>query len=309
MITNLGCAVPPDPFAFLHFILNGGRPIQGCHFIMTEQTPVTETSATKVPALPDAQTVTSVQHFTDRLFSFRVTRPQSLRFRSGEFVMIGLMGDNGRPLLRAYSIASPSWDDELEFYSIKVPDGPLTSKLQHIQPGDEIILKPKPVGTLVHDALLPGKRLYFFATGTGFAPFASLLREPETYENYDEVIVTHTCRDVDELTYGRDLIEGLKTDEMMIELLGKENLGKIKYYPTTTREESPKMGRITTLIENGEMFSDLGVPPLDPAVDRAMVCGSLSFNLDIKALMEAAGLNEGANSEPGEFVIEKAFVG
>ena len=276
---------------------------------MTEQTPVTDQKASKVPTLPDAQTVTSVQHYTDRLFSFRVTRPQSLRFRSGEFVMIGLMGDNGRPLLRAYSIASPSWDDELEFYSIKVPEGPLTSKLQHIKVGDEIILRPKPVGTLVHDALLPGKRLYFFSTGTGFAPFASLLREPETYENYDEVIITHTCRDVDELNYGRDLIANLKSDEMMIELLGEENLKKIRYYPTTTREESPKMGRITTLIENGELFEDLKIPALDPATDRAMVCGSLAFNQDIKALMEAAGLNEGANSEPCEFVIEKAFVG
>ncbi|MDE0852484.1 ferredoxin--NADP reductase [Yoonia sp.] len=282
---------------------------------MTEQTPVNDTTAKAVPILPDAQTVTSVKHYTDRLFAFRVTRPASLRFRSGEFVMIGLMGDPNpetgkqRPLLRAYSIASPSWDEELEFYSIKVPDGPLTSKLQHIVVGDQIILKPKPVGTLVHDALLPGKRLYFFATGTGFAPFASLLREPETYENYDEVIVTHTCRDVDELTYGRELIEDLKTDEMMIELLGAENLAKIRYYPTTTREQSPKMGRITTLIETGELFADLGLPALDPAVDRAMICGSLGFNVDIKTLMEKAGLNEGANSEPGEFVIEKAFVG
>ena len=272
-------------------------------------------TAAKAPALPDAQTVTAVTHYTDTLFSFRVTRPASLRFRSGEFVMIGLMGDpdpktgKQRPLLRAYSIASPSWDEELEFYSIKVQDGPLTSKLQHLQIGDEIILKPKPVGTLVHDALLPGKRLYFFATGTGFAPFASLLREPETYENYDEVIVTHTCRDVADLTYGRDLIKNLMADEMMIELLGEENLAKIRYYPTTTREQSPKMGRITTLIENGELFSDLGVPALNPETDRAMVCGSLAFNLDIKALMEKAGLHEGANSEPGQFVIEKAFVG
>src|SRR5210317_2279759 len=179
---------------------------------MTEYTPVTTTTATKVPTLPDAQTVLDVKHWTDRLFSFRVTRPQSLRFRSGEFVMIGLMGDNGRPLLRAYSIASPAWDEELEFYSIKVQDGPLTSKLQHIQVGDEIILRPKPVGTLVHDALLPGKRIWFFATGTGFAPFASLLRDPQTYEDYDEVIITHTCREVGELTYGRDLIESLKED-------------------------------------------------------------------------------------------------
>lgn len=282
---------------------------------MTEQKPVNIETAAKVPALPDAQTVTAVTHYTDTLFSFRVTRPASLRFRSGEFVMIGLMGDpdpktgKQRPLLRAYSIASPSWDEELEFYSIKVQDGPLTSKLQHLQVGDEIILKPKPVGTLVHDALLPGKRIYFFSTGTGFAPFASLLREPDTYEKYDEVIVTHTCRNVAELTYGRDLIKNLKTDEMMIELLGAENLAKIRYYPTTTREQSPKMGRITTLIENGELFSDLGVPALNPETDRAMVCGSLAFNLDIKALMEKAGLHEGANSEPGQFVIEKAFVG
>jgi len=282
---------------------------------MTEQTPVTETTAKAVPVLPDAQTVTEVKHYTDSLFSFRVTRPASLRFRSGEFVMIGLMGDpdpktgKQRPLLRAYSIASPSWDEEMEFYSIKVQDGPLTSKLQHVKAGDQIILKPKPVGTLVHDALLPGKRLYFFSTGTGFAPFASLLREPQTYEDYDEIIITHTCREVAELTYGRDLIEGLKTDELLNEVIGEGFWKKIKYYPTTTREESPKMGRITTLIENGELFTDLGVPAMDPATDRAMVCGSLAFNLDIKELLEKAGLNEGANSEPGEFVIEKAFVG
>lgn len=263
------------------------------------------TKNTAKPVLPDAQTVTSVRHYTDSLFAFRVTRPPSLRFRSGEFVMIGLMGDNGRPLLRAYSIASPSWDEELEFYSIKVPDGPLTSRLQHIKVGDQLILKPKPVGTLVHDAVLPGKRLYFFATGTGFAPFASLLREPETWERFDEVILTHTCRDVEELTYGRELVEGLANDPLIGELVGD----KLRYYPTTTREQSPKMGRITTLIENGTLFTDLGVPPLNPETDRAMVCGSLAFNLDIKALLEAAGLNEGANSDPAQFVIEKAFVG
>ncbi len=271
---------------------------------MTEQRPVDQTVASKI-ALPDAQTVTSVRHFTDRLFAFRVSRPRSLRFRSGEFVMIGLMGENGKPLLRAYSIASPSWDEELEFYSIKVPDGPLTSRLQHIQPGDEIILRPKPVGTLVHDALLPGKRLWLFATGTGFAPFASLLRDPETWEKFDEVVVTHTCRDVAELTYGREIVEALPEDPLIGELVE----GKLRYYPTTTREQSPKMGRITTLIENGEVFADLNLPPLDPAVDRAMVCGSLAFNLDIKAILERAGLREGANSEPAEFVIEKAFVG
>ena len=276
---------------------------------------MTEASTIKMPALPDAQTVTEVKHYTDRLFSFRVSRPASLRFRSGEFVMIGLMGDphpetgKQKPLLRAYSIASPAWDEEMEFYSIKVPDGPLTSKLQHIKPGDEIILRPKPVGTLVHDALLPGKRLYFFATGTGFAPFASLLREPQTYEDYDEVIITHTCRHVDELTYGRDLIENLKTDALMSELMGEGFADKISYYPTTTREESLKMGRITTLIESGELFTDLGVPALDAETDRAMVCGSLEFNHDIKELLEKSGLQEGANSNPQQFVIEKAFVG
>ena len=279
---------------------------------MTEQKTISTAGAhpaPKTPALPDAQTVTQVRHYTDRLFAFRVTRPASLRFRSGEFVMIGLMGDTGKPLLRAYSIASPSWDEELEFYSIKVPDGPLTSKLQHITVGQEIILRPKPVGTLVHDALLPGKRIWFFSTGTGFAPFASLLRDPQTYEDYDEVIITHTCRTVAELTYGREIIEQIRTDEMLAELIGQENLAKLRYYPTTTREESPKMGRITTLIETGEVFADLGVPPLDPANDRAMVCGSLAFNIDVKALLEKAGLREGANSDPAEFVVEKAFVG
>ncbi|MEM8693183.1 MAG: ferredoxin--NADP reductase [Pseudomonadota bacterium] len=282
---------------------------------MTEQTKVNQETAVKAPTLPDAQTVTSVEHWTDRLFSFRVTRPASLRFRSGEFVMIGLMGDpdpkTGRqkPLLRAYSIASPSWDEELEFYSIKVQDGPLTSKLQHIQPGDQIILRPKPVGTLVHDALLPGKRIWFFATGTGFAPFASLLRDPETYEKFEDVIITHTCRDLAELDYGKRLINDLKSDELMQELIGEENLAKIRYYPTTTREESARMGRITTLLENGTVFKDLGVEGISPETDRGMVCGSLDFNTDIKAILEGFGLEEGANSDPKHYVVEKAFVG
>ncbi|WP_420858732.1 ferredoxin--NADP reductase [Marivivens marinus] len=276
---------------------------------MTELMPVTETTAVKAtPTLPDAQTVTEVQHYTDRLFSFRVSRPQSLRFRSGEFVMIGLMGDNGKPLLRAYSIASPAWDEELEFYSIKVPDGPLTSKLQHIQPGDQVILRPKPVGTLVHDALLPGKRIWFFATGTGFAPFASLLREPQTYEDYDEVIITHTCREVGELTYGRKIIDSLKNDELLNEVIGEGFWKKIKYYPTTTREESAKMGRITDLMRSGEAFEDLGVPPLSPETDRAMICGNLAFNLELKEMLEGYGLVEGANSNPQHYVVEKAFL-
>lgn len=276
---------------------------------MTEMIHVTDANPVvtpeKKPVLPDAQTVTQVRHWTDHLFSFRVTRPQSLRFRSGEFVMIGLMGDNGKPLLRAYSIASPSWDDELEFYSIKVQDGPLTSRLQHIKVGDQIILRPKPVGTLVHDALLPGKRLWFFATGTGFAPFASLLREPETYDNYDEVIITHTCREVAELAYGRELVESLESDP----LIGEMVADKVRYYPTTTREQSPKMGRITTLLSDGTVFKDLGIDRLSPQTDRAMVCGSLGFNKDLKDILDGFGLREGANSDPAEYVVEKAFVG
>jgi ferredoxin--NADP+ reductase len=257
------------------------------------------------PHLPDAQTVTQVTHWTDRLFSFRVTRPRSLRFRSGEFVMIGLLGDNGKPLLRAYSIASPAWDEELEFYSIKVPDGPLTSKLQHIQPGDEIILRPKPVGTLVHDALLPGKRLWFLATGTGLAPFASLMREPETYEKYDQVIMMHTCREVAELEYGRQLVDSLKDDPLIGELVGD----KLHYYPTTTREPFHHMGRVTDNLTSGKVFTDLGLPPMNRDEDRAMVCGSLAFNIDVKKILEDFGLTEGANSDPQQFVVEKAFVG
>ena len=275
---------------------------------MTDQTPVTDTTASPV-TLPDAQTVTAVRHWTDRLFSFRVTRPQSLRFRSGEFVMIGLLGDNGKPLLRAYSIASPAWDDELEFYSIKVPDGPLTSKLQHIKVGDQIILRPKPVGTLVLDALLPGKRLWFFATGTGIAPFASLMRDPDTYERYEQIIMMHTCRDVAELDYGRALIEEIRADEMLAELMGDGFADKLLYYPTTTREESPAMGRITDNLTSGKVFADLGIEGIAPETDRGMVCGSLDFNTDMKTVLEGFGLEEGANSDPRQYVVEKAFVG
>ena len=272
---------------------------------MTESLTVTEISVPKVPTLPDAQTVTAVTHWTDSLFSFRVSRPQSLRFRSGGFVMIGVMGETGKPLLRAYSIASPSWDEELEFYSIKVPDGPLTSKLQHIEPGDQIILRPKPVGTLVLDALLPGKRLWFFATGTGIAPFASLMRDPETYERYDEVIMMHTCRDAAELEYGRQLVESLPEDP----LIGEFVAGKLRYYPTTTREDSAQMGRITDNLTSGKVFADLGIAPINPDTDRGMVCGSLDFNTDMKTVLEGFGLREGANSDPAEYVVEKAFVG
>ncbi|MDQ7071863.1 MAG: ferredoxin--NADP reductase [Rhodobacterales bacterium] len=268
----------------------------------TPDTPVAPTP--KVKTLPNSQTVTEVTHWTDRLFSFRVTRPASFRFRSGEFVMIGLMGDNGKPLLRAYSIASPSWDDELEFYSIKVPDGPLTSKLQHMKVGDEIILRPKPVGTLVHDALLPGKRLWFFATGTGIAPFASLIREPQTYDDYETIILTHTCRHVEDLEYGRKLVESLRDDPLIGEMVGD----KLVYYPTTTQEDSPKMGRVTDLLRDGTLFKDLGIDGITRETDRAMVCGSIGLNKDLMEILEGFGLREGANSEPMEYVVEKAFV-
>ena len=270
---------------------------------MTEATGAAKAAAR--PHLPDATEVTEVRHWTDRLFSFKVERPRSLRFRSGEFVMIGLPGDDGRPIMRAYSIASPAWADELEFYSIKVQDGPLTSRLQHIEPGDEIILRPKPVGTLVLDALLPGSRLWLFATGTGIAPFASIIRDPETWEKFDRVILTHTCRRVGELAYGRERIESLPDDPLIGEMVGDA----LSYYPTTTREQSPVMGRITSHIEDGRLRKAVGAGEITPDADRAMVCGSLAFNHDMKALLEARGLREGANSEPAEYVVEKAFVG
>ncbi|MFN3912396.1 ferredoxin--NADP reductase [Hyphomonas sp.] len=273
---------------------------------MSADAPAGQTAAANAnPNGPTEETVLAVEHFTDRLFRFRITRPRSFRFRSGEFVMIGLMKDDGKPLLRAYSVASPSWDEELEFYSIKVPDGPLTSRLEAIQPGDKVLLGRKPTGTLVLDALTPGKRLYMFSTGTGFAPFASLVRDPDTYERYEQVIVTHTCRDVAELTYSKNLIAALKDDPLVGEMVD----GKLTLYATTTRQPSERMGRITSLIESGQLFSDLGVPPLDPTTDRAMMCGSMEMIQDLKALMLKAGLTEGSNAAPAEFVIEKAFAG
>ena len=250
------------------------------------------------------ETVQSVKHYTDRLFAFRVTRPQSFRFRSGEFVMLGLKVD-GKPLLRAYSVASPSWDEELEFFSIKVPNGPLTSRLQHIQPGDQILLGTKAVGTLVLDALSPGKRLYLLSTGTGIAPFASIIRDPDTYERYEQVILTHTCREVAELAYGQELVAAVREDPLVGEFVGD----KLVYYPSVTREPFERQGRITQLIDDGVLYQELGVPPLNPETDRVMICGSMEMLEDCKARCETAGLTEGSNARPAEFVIEKAFVG
>ncbi|MDQ7019846.1 MAG: ferredoxin--NADP reductase [Robiginitomaculum sp.] len=270
-------------------------------FLTTTSAPVE-----KPHSLPQGmQVVTAVRHWDDQLFSFRVKRPRSFRFRSGEFVMIGLPTETGKPCLRAYSIASPSWDEELEFYSIKVPNGPLTSRLQHIKPGDRIILRPKAVGTLVLDALLPAKRLWLFATGTGFAPFASIIRDPDCYVRYDEVIVTHTARTRAGLAYAKDVIQRTLDDP----LVGQEAREKLICLSTTTQETSPDMGRITDMLRTGQVFEKLGMPVITPKTDRAMICGSMAFNLEMKDILEGGQMREGANSAPADYVVEKAFVG
>ena len=255
-----------------------------------------------IPKSVTVETVTDIKHWTDQLFYLRTTRPASFRFRSGEFIMLGLMTET-KPLLRAYSIASPAWDEGLDFYSIKVTDGPLTSRLKDIKVGDEILLGRKPTGTLVLDALKPGKRLYLLSTGTGIAPFASVLREPETYEKFDEVILTHTCRTKAELGFGAELIAELGNDP----LVGEIAPSKVRYYPTTTREESEYMGRITHLIDSGKLFADLSVPAFDPEIDRVMICGSMEMLQDSKVCCLQHNLEEGSNASPGDFVIEKAF--
>ena len=246
--------------------------------------------------------VLSVHHWTDTLFSFTTTRDPSLRFSNGHFTMIGLRVD-GKPLLRAYSIASANYEDHLEFFSIKVPGGPLTSRLQHLQVGDTVIVGRKPTGTLVDDYLLPGKRLYMLSTGTGLAPFMSIVRDPEIYEKYDQLILVHGVRQVDELAYHDLLVEHLPNHEFLGELVSS----KLRYYPTVTREEYKNMGRVTELIESGKLFEDLEVPPLDPAVDRVMICGSADMLRDLKEMLEARGFKEGNTSTPGDFVIERAF--
>lgn len=253
---------------------------------------------------PTEQTVLSVEHYTDFLFSFRITRPSSFRFRSGEFVMIGLMVE-GKPLMRAYSVVSPNWDDELEFFSIKVPDGPLTSRLREIAPGDTVLLGRKPVGTLVLDALTPAKNLYLFSTGTGFAPFGSIIRDPETYEKFDRIIVTHTCRETAELEYSKQMINHVMEHEFLNELVS----GRLNYFDSVTREPYVRNGRITQFIETGELCSTLNMDAMNPETDRAMICGSNAMISDTKALLMDAGFTEGSNAAPAEFVIEKAFVG
>ena len=246
--------------------------------------------------------VLSVHHWTDRLFSFKTTRDSALRFSNGHFTMIGLTVNN-KPLLRAYSIVSANYEDHLEFLSIKVPDGPLTSRLQHIQVGDSIIVGRKPTGTLLIDYLLPGKNLYMLSTGTGMAPFLSVIRDPETYERFDKVILVHGVREVKELAYHDYLTQELPQHELLGEMVSSQFL----YYPTVTREPYKNTGRITDLIENGRLFADLGLPALDPAQDRVMICGSPQMLKDLKGMLEHRGFNEGNTSKPGDFVIERAF--
>ncbi len=250
------------------------------------------------------ETVLSVHHWNETLFSFTTTRDPGLRFENGHFVMIGLEV-NGKPLTRAYSIASANYEEQLEFLSIKVQDGPLTSRLQHIQVGDPLLVSKKPVGTLVVQDLLPGKHVYLFSTGTGLAPFMSIIKDPETYERFDKVILVHGVRQVSELAY-RDYI---RHDLPNNEYFGEEVRNKLIYYPTVTREEFETTGRITTLIESGQLFSDIGLQPLNPAVDRAMICGSPGMLKDLSTILNARGfkISDGVG-EPGDYVIERAFV-
>jgi len=247
--------------------------------------------------------VVSVRHWTDTLFSFRATRNSGFRFESGQFAMIGLEVD-GLPLLRAYSMASANHEDELEFFSIKVADGPLTSRLQKIREGDTILVGRKATGTLVADNLIPGKRLLLLSTGTGLAPFASLIKDPQVYERFETVVLVHGCRQVSELAYGEELVAKLRDDELFGPLLTE----KLVYYPTVTREPFRNRGRITDLITSKQLFEDIGQPPLDLETDRIMMCGSPAMLEELRGMFEARGFLEGSHSEPGHFVIEKAFV-
>jgi ferredoxin--NADP+ reductase len=252
----------------------------------------------------NTQTVLSVHHWTDTLFSFTCTRDNGFRFENGQFVMVGLEVQ-GKPLMRAYSIASANYEEHLEFLSIKVQDGPLTSRLQHLKEGDQVIVGKKPTGTLLVDNLLPGKTLWLLSTGTGLAPFMSVIKDPDVYDRYERVVLTHTCRFVDELAYQEYITQSLPQHEHIGDLIRE----KLVYYPTVTRETFRTQGRITELIENGKMFEDIGVPSFSVENDRLMLCGSPHMLKDTRALLDSRGFTEGNHSEPGHYVIEKAFVG
>ena len=248
--------------------------------------------------------VLSVHHWTDTLFSFTTTRDSALRFSNGHFTMIGLKQPNGKPLLRAYSIASANYEEHLEFLSIKVQDGPLTSQLQHIKEGDTIIVGKKPTGTLLIDYLLPAKNLYLLGTGTGMAPWMSIIRDPETYERFEKVVLVHGVRFINELAYRDYITKELPEHEFLGEIVREQ----LVYYPTVSREPFEREGRITTLIESGQMARELGLPELNPETDRVMICGSPHMLRDLNALCEARGFKEGNTTTPGDFVIERAFV-
>jgi ferredoxin--NADP+ reductase len=247
--------------------------------------------------------VLSVRHWTDTLFSFTTTRDPAFRFQNGQFTMIGIDVE-GRPLLRAYSMASANHEEQLEFFSIKVPDGALTSRLQHLKQGDQILVSRKPTGTLVHHNLLPGRTLYLLGTGTGLAPFLSIIKDPETYDLYEKVILVHGCRQISELAYGEMITRDLPEDQY----IGESVRAKLRYYPTVTREPFRNRGRITDLMTSGKIFADLALTSLDPEVDRLMLCGSPQMIQDTKIMLSDEGFLEGTHSEPGHYVIEKAFV-
>ena len=247
--------------------------------------------------------VLEVRHWTDRLFSFRTTRNAAFRFINGQFTMVGIPAE-GRPLLRAYSMASPNYDDALEFFSIKVPNGPLTSRLKDIQVGDRILVGSKPTGTLVQDNLLPGRHLFLLATGTGLAPFLSIIRDPEVYERFDRLVLVHGCRFIKDLVYCDAIEKRLPGDEFIGDLVRE----KLSFYPTVTREPYRHNGRITALLESGKLTDDLGIATLDPAHDRVMICGGPGMLADLVTLITARGFIEGSGGEPGNYVVEKAFV-
>lgn len=252
----------------------------------------------------NTEQVLSVHHWNDTLFSFTTTRDAALRFHNGHFVMLGLEIEN-KPLMRAYSIVSANYEENLEFLSIKVPDGPLTSRLQHLKVGDNVLISRKPVGTLVVDDLLPGKNLYLFATGTGLAPFMSIIKDPTVYERFEKVILLHGVRYVSEMAYADFIQNELPNNEFF----GEYVRDQLIYYPTATRESFRNEGRITDLVISGKLFTDLNLPSLDPATDRAMICGSPNMLKDISGLLDALGFNISAGvGQPGDYVIERAFV-
>lgn len=251
------------------------------------------------------ESVLSVRHWNERLFSFRTTRKAGLRFENGQFVMVGLPREDGRPLLRAYSVASPNYAEYLEFFSIKVENGPLTSRLQHLKPGDEVLVGQKPTGTLTLHDLKPGKRVYLLSTGTGLAPFIGLIQDPLIYERFEQVILVHGVRHISDLAYTEFIRDELPQNEYFGEAVGKQLL----YYPTVTREDFVHRGRITTLIESGQLFADLGLPVLDPKEDRVMLCGSSAMLKECRSLLDTRGFRVSRFiGDPGDYVIEHAFV-